>query len=95
VHGEGDARGRHVICVGKDERRLNTWARCISVFANPADGSDAPLPTMGSVISERTPHMSSVSAVQGVTPPTPLQRAKLVEGTRAEEKTESSAQEAR
>lgn len=39
--------------------------------------------------------MSSVSAVQGVTPPTPLQRAKLVEGTRAEEKTESSAQEAR
>ena len=39
--------------------------------------------------------MTSVSAVQGATPPTPLQRAKLVEGTRAEEKTESSAQEAK
>jgi hypothetical protein len=39
--------------------------------------------------------MSSISAVQGVTPPTPLQRAKLVEGTRAEEKTEGSAQEAK
>jgi hypothetical protein len=50
---------------------------------------------LGSVVSERIPHMSSVSAVQGVTPPTPLQRAKLVEGTRAEEKTESSAQEAK
>ena len=39
--------------------------------------------------------MSSISAVQGTTPLTPLQRAKLVEGTRAEEKTESSAQEAK
>ena len=39
--------------------------------------------------------MSSVSAVQGATPPTPLQRAKLVEGTRAEERTEGSAKEAK
>ncbi|MDX6527043.1 MAG: hypothetical protein QOI43_2554 [Gaiellales bacterium] len=39
--------------------------------------------------------MSSISAVQGATPPTPLQRAKLVEGTRAEETTENSAQEAK
>ena len=39
--------------------------------------------------------MSSISAVQGATPLTPLQRAKLVEGTRAEEKTESSAQDAK
>lgn len=39
--------------------------------------------------------MSSIGAVQGTTPLTPLQRAKLVEGTRAEEKTESTAQEAK
>jgi hypothetical protein len=53
------------------------------------------MPMMGHVVSERTPRMSSISAVQGATPPTPLQRAKLVEGTRAEERTESSAQEAK
>jgi hypothetical protein len=39
--------------------------------------------------------MTTTSAVQGATPPTPLQRAKLVEGTRAEESTESSGQEAK
>ena len=47
------------------------------------------------VISGKDSTLSGISAVQGATPPTPLQRAKLVEGTRAEEKTESSAQEAR
>jgi hypothetical protein len=53
------------------------------------------VPMMGGASYGRNPNMSNVSAVQGVATLTPVQRAKLIEGTPAEEKTESAAQEAK